>query len=362
MTTALAEMSVPLPARRDPVSYLAEMRGAAPGLRDRSDVVRRLALIEAVQTYHARFGKQAEPVLRAAFATRLTHERRLGELLKPTGETRVIRDDRGRIEAHEDTLPDGVSKNLSSNCQALAAAPRAWFDEVVAGVLGGKRRQAVREIYLQARRQSADQDRVEFPEGLICGDFREAGEQVPDESVALIFTDPPYDRASLPLYGALAEFSGRALAPGGSLLVYAPNYALPQVFALMEGHLRFWWLIALVYDGGGRTLMREYGIRVAWKPLLWFVKGGRLNKQAIVSDVILKPQEKTEHEWQQSQTEANALIEALTAPGDLVVDPMCGSGTTLVAAQQSGRRWCGIDADQAALAIAAERIRSAKEE
>ena len=50
------------------------------------------------------------------------------------------------------------------------------------------------------------------------------------------------------------------------------------------------------------------------------------------------------------------IIEASTDPGDLVLDPFCGSGTTLLAAERLGRRWIGIDANSMALETAQERL------
>lgn len=49
-----------------------------------------------------------------------------------------------------------------------------------------------------------------------------------------------------------------------------------------------------------------------------------------------------------------------TDPGDLVLDPTCGSGTTAVVAEQWGRRWVTIDTSRVALALARMRIMGAK--
>ena len=49
-----------------------------------------------------------------------------------------------------------------------------------------------------------------------------------------------------------------------------------------------------------------------------------------------------------------------TDPGDLVVDPTCGSGTTAYVAEQWGRRWITIDTSRVALALARARIMGAR--
>ncbi len=61
---------------------------------------------------------------------------------------------------------------------------------------------------------------------------------------------------------------------------------------------------------------------------------------------------------------ANKLIERCvlmaTDPGDLVLDPTCGSGTTAFVAEQWGRRWITIDTSRVALALARARIMGAR--
>lgn len=351
--------SLPVPARKDPTSYLAELGDSAIDVAEPEVILHRLDLIRAVAAYQQRYAKEAEPVLRRGLATRLQHERRLGDILAGTvdhtgggdrrSSTSVLRDDTD--------LPDGVSRNLSSTCQTLASTPKRWFEKVIAAVLDGSRRMSIKEIYLEARRIVAgEKSKGDLPSGLIHGDFQEEGSRIGDESVALILTDPPYDAGSLHLYEAVAGFGARVLAPGGSLIVYAPHYAFPRLFKDMCPHLRFCWPLVVLHTGQ-RALMPGQGVRVGYKPLLWFTKTTRWNPGRVISDVIEGEMEKTEHEWQQAVSEAQILIEALTAPDDLVLDPMTGSGTTLLAAQECGRRWCGIDTDKGALEIAAERLK-----
>ena len=57
---------------------------------------------------------------------------------------------------------------------------------------------------------------------------------------------------------------------------------------------------------------------------------------------------------------AQRCILMTTDPGDLVLDPTCGSGTTAYVAEQWGRRWITIDTSRVALALARARIMGAR--
>ena len=57
-----------------------------------------------------------------------------------------------------------------------------------------------------------------------------------------------------------------------------------------------------------------------------------------------------------------AIVGDYTAPGDLVLDPCAGGGTTLVAAVELGRRAIGCEPDAGRYEIAAKRLRAAREQ
>jgi len=220
---------------------------------------------------------------------------------------------------------------------------------------------AYREVRKEVIRKEAQEKgkRVSLPEDvlLLPGDFRVLSSRIPDESVNLIFTDPPYAREYIPLYEDIAKVASRVLVPGGSLLVYAGHYALPEIFKLMCPHLTYWWIICS-YQQGPNAFNR--GIYIKWKPILWFVKQP-FQALSAIPDVLKPSLEKEHHDWQQSLKDAEFIIEKLTLPGDTIFDPLCGSGTTGVAAVKLGRRFIGFDSDESALLTAKQRISEACE-
>ena len=191
--------------------------------------------------------------------------------------------------------------------------------------------------------------------GAIVGDAIEEMAKLPDESIDMIFTDPPYDEESIPLYGLMAEQAKRILKPGSSLITYAGHYAIGQIINDVSEYLRYWWIIALKHSGKSARLPGKW-VFVEWKPLLWFVKDGR-NNNNYVSDYFksIEPEKKL-HDWEQSIAEANYYIDLLTNPGDMILDPFCGSGTTLIAAKKLKRNVRGFDNKQVNINITNYRL------
>ncbi len=66
--------------------------------------------------------------------------------------------------------------------------------------------------------------------------------------------------------------------------------------------------------------------------------------------------ETTGYPTQKPEKLLERIVRAASLPGSRVLDPMCGSGTTLVVAQRLGRRWVGIDASPVACRVARKRL------
>jgi DNA modification methylase len=60
---------------------------------------------------------------------------------------------------------------------------------------------------------------------------------------------------------------------------------------------------------------------------------------------------------QKPQALLERIISASSAPGDVVLDPFCGCGTAIAAAQNLGRRWIGIDITHLAIGLIRARLR-----
>lgn len=126
---------------------------------------------------------------------------------------------------------------------------------------------------------------------------------------------------------------------------------------------------------------RVGNLRPTFEPILWFVKPypigttiadnvlkhgvGAFNEKAFVNyehapDNILRSGfargESGRHIAQKPIKLLQALIELTTQEGQIVLDPFCGSGSTLVAAKSTKRHYIGFDTDAESVKIAKERL------
>ncbi|HEY3265661.1 MAG TPA: site-specific DNA-methyltransferase [Armatimonadota bacterium] len=76
-----------------------------------------------------------------------------------------------------------------------------------------------------------------------------------------------------------------------------------------------------------------------------------------ISHLNQRDPERTGYATQKPLGLLERIIAGSSSEGDLVLDPFCGSGTTLEAAERLNRRWIGIDASAAAIEICGRRLR-----
>lgn len=198
-----------------------------------------------------------------------------------------------------------------------------------------------------------------------AGDFMERCEDVPNNSIDAVITDPPYPREYLGLYDRLSEFAARVLKPGGSLVAMVGQSYLPEYILRLSKFLNYQWQLSYQTPGGQSAQLWQRKVNTFWKPVLWFVKGeyeGKwLGDVARGGDVVrssVNDNQKGLHEWQQSESGMMDLVRRFCKPGDIILDPFMGSGTTGVACLNTGRRFIGVDISEEYTATARKRLSS----
>ncbi len=78
-----------------------------------------------------------------------------------------------------------------------------------------------------------------------------------------------------------------------------------------------------------------------------------------ISPINSQAQERLGYPTQKPVALLERIVSASSEPGDLVLDPFCGCGTTVHAAEKLGRRWIGIDVTHLAVGLIKRRLRDA---
>ncbi len=250
---------------------------------------------------------------------------------------------------------------------------------------------------------------------IYCGDCADVMDRFPEESVDLIYADPPFfsnqrheilagdghevrafdDRWEGGIQDYIAWIEprlrrcSRILRNNGSMYLHCDWHAghylkvlMDQIFGASNFQREIIWKIG--WASGFKSRAKNY-IR-NHETLLFYTKskdftfnkvyvphpkgyerrGGGKNPRGVpLDDVWLGinsiqhlsfSKEKLGYPTQKPEALLSRLIQVSSNKGDLVLDPFCGSGTTLAAAHKLGRRWIGIDASPAACKLMTRRM------
>ncbi|MGQ9792482.1 MAG: site-specific DNA-methyltransferase [Anaerolineae bacterium] len=241
---------------------------------------------------------------------------------------------------------------------------------------------------------------------VVLGDCVEVLEQLPPNSIDLIFADPPYnlqlrqelwrpnltrvdavddewDRfADFAAYDAFTEAWLRAcrrvLKNTGTIWVIGTYHNIFRIGRLMQD-LDFWILNDIIWIKAN-PMPNFRGVRFtnAHETLIWAQKKRgarytfnyhvmkRLNDERqmrsdweipiCTGDERVRVNGQKAHATQKPEALLYRVILACSNPGDVVLDPFFGSGTTGVVAKRLGRHWIGIERDRTYVEMARTRI------
>ena len=192
------------------------------------------------------------------------------------------------------------------------------------------------------------------------GDFRQLSQELPDSSVDLICTDPPWLMKFMSLYEDLGAVAKRVLKPGGFLAAYCGQGTMADALDRLRRNLDYYWIVT--FQHGGKATKREAEkVFTGGHVVLIFQKPPRTKPPGWIYDLTLGGKfRKSNYGWEQPEIESRKLIGMLSRPGDLVLDPFAGSATTLVAARNLKREAIGYELDREVFEVAEQRLRRVK--
>lgn len=199
---------------------------------------------------------------------------------------------------------------------------------------------------------------------IFVGDVTTGLPQIKDNSVDVLFVDPPYDRKAVEtLYSHISSVAGRVLVDGGSLLVLCGGTHLDITLQQLatDTRLKFNWDIAYV-SPRGIPLIHSRKVATAVKHILWFVKGGKYTGTIVYDYIEVPPDpkdtDKTFHHWGQSVEGVAEILRRVSKDGDTICDVMCGGGSTAIATLElGGRKVIACDVDIEAVSTTQQRVR-----
>ncbi len=202
---------------------------------------------------------------------------------------------------------------------------------------------------------------------IICGDCLDIMRDMPDDSVDLVLTDPPYGIGEDG--GKHIEWKSRPNSIGKSPKYKKQNWdtAIPsrevfnELFRLSENQIIFGGNYFTEYlKPSGRWIVWDKmieikmftGCQLAWTSF----EGNIIKRFQCHPFVDLRGGKDKIHPTQKPLRLLLWILERYSKPTDLIFGPFCGSGTTCVAAKRLGRNYIGIDISEEYCQIARDRL------
>ena len=202
---------------------------------------------------------------------------------------------------------------------------------------------------------------------------------LPSESIDLVVTDPPYE--SLEKHRAIGTTTRlkHSKASSNDWFEIFPNARFPELFAEVYRVLKPNRHFYLYCDPETMFVAKPLGEAAGfkfWKPIIWdkrnigmgyhyraryecilfFEKGKRKLNNLGTADIIEHPRVNGGYPAEKPPAVSKVLVEQSTQPGEVVIDPFMGSGSSGVAAISTGRNFLGNDLCQEAIDITRGRL------
>ena len=246
---------------------------------------------------------------------------------------------------------------------------------------------------------------------VIQGDCLEIMPTLPEQSIDLVFADPPYNlqlsralwRPNLTRvdavddhwdqFGDYLEYDSftrkwltecrRLLKPDGTLWVIGTYHNIHRIGAILQD-MGFWILNDILWIKTN-PMPNFHGVRFtnAHEILIWAQKqrGAKATYNHLTTKALndglqmrsdwllptcvgkerIKNDGKRAHPTQKPEALLYRVLMSSSQPGDIILDPFFGTGTTGIIAKQLQRHWIGIETNLEYLELARERIRSSRQ-
>lgn len=182
--------------------------------------------------------------------------------------------------------------------------------------------------------------------------------EVRSDSVNLILTDVMWNEAAEEDWRALGQRAVEWLKPDGLLASFIGQHLLLRMAnAIQEGGLHFQWIFNGRFDTQGNA-GNVNGVLGRWRPVVVFSKQPKHVFRQTIDTFDVGEVEKDWSHLQQTVQGTRWLLEHLSEPGDFIVDPCMGTGTTAVSvltATDGPRQFLGCDRNEQMVKIAKHR-------